>query len=96
MNLAAGSAAALLLLSIPVLYRGISRLAAGVSQPDDPKASEQVVLGIRGIIIAVALACIGAGLWLDVRWPIWFGIAFLAEELLETGIMLWALRRGPR
>ena len=93
MNPATWFSVALILMSGPILYRGISRLRAGAAHSDDPRASERVVRGIRGIIIAVALACIAVGLLTDVRWPIWFGIAFLAEELLETGIMLWALKR---
>jgi hypothetical protein len=96
MNPAVWIATALLLVMIPPLYRAISRVGFGIAHSDDPGASEQVVLGIRGIIISIALGCIAAGLWLDIRWPIWFGIAFLAEELLETGIILWAIRRGPR
>lgn len=71
------------------LVRGVRNFRAGYAADD---GSLRVVRGIRGGILFAGLTCIGCGLALQVSWPIWFGLVFLAEEILETGIMVLALR----
>lgn len=44
----------------------------------------------------MAFVFTGAGLMTATPWPILFGLVFLAEELIETGIMILALRSQER
>ena len=55
-----------------------------------------VVRGIRAVVIGVGLGCLGAWALFAHAWLLIFALAFLAEEILETGIMALALRRRPR
>jgi hypothetical protein len=75
---------------------GFRSLARGLRNPDHPMQGTWVVRGFRGGIIGIGLGFIAAGIYLDVTWPLIFGAAFLLEELLETGIMLLALRAERR
>jgi len=75
---------------------GIRRLRRGLLHPDHPSQTLWVVEGIRGGIIGLACLSLAAGIRLHVTWPIVVGLIFLGEELLETGIMIFALRAGAR
>ena len=71
---------------------GTKNFTTGIRYPDRPDQTLRVVRGIRGGIIAIALTSIAAGLLSTTTWPVIFGLVFLGEELLETGIMVLALR----
>ena len=75
---------------------GIRRLRRGLLHPDHPSQTLWVVEGIRGGIIGLACLSLAVGIRLHVTWPIVVGLIFLGEELLETGIMILALRSGAR
>ena len=47
-------------------------------------------------MIGVGLGCLGAWALFAHAWLLIFALAFLAEEILESGIMALALRRRPR
>jgi len=59
---------------------------------DDPASSLWLVRGIRGVVVAVALAALAGGILGAQRWRLVFGTVFLAEELYETGVVALVLR----
>ncbi len=71
------------------LVRGVKNFRRGYGSDD---GSLEVVRGVRGGILFAGLTFIGCGLALEVSWPVWFGLVFLFEEIIETGIMVLALR----
>ena len=84
------------LFSIFSLWRGTVKFVWGLKNPDHPKQSLKVVRGIRGGIIGVALLFIAGGLEFGATWAVLFGLVFVGEELLETGVMIFALKRSER
>jgi hypothetical protein len=46
------------------------------------------------LIVGAACVSLAAGVLTGVKWLWIFGLVFLGEELLETGIMVLALRKG--
>lgn len=81
------------LLAVVLTVRGIRHSARSFRSPGHEKQSQWMIRGIRDHILAIGLMCFAVGLW---RWSapwLLFGLVFLAEEIVETGIMLIALRR---
>ncbi|HSG99508.1 MAG TPA: hypothetical protein VLB27_05635 [candidate division Zixibacteria bacterium] len=77
-------------------WRGVRSFWTGFRNPDHPDQSLLVVKGFRGAIVATALLFIGGGLYWSATWAVLFGLVFVGEELFETGIMMFALKRGAR
>jgi hypothetical protein len=89
-------AASLGILAIAALIRGMRECRWSMSHPGQPHQSARMIHGIRLGIVAIALACFAVALLRHSgAWAI-FGAVFLAEELVETGVMLLAMRRGER
>jgi hypothetical protein len=81
--LALAAAAAVLLL------RGLAgRLPAGGE-------ALRLAIRIRRLIFAAVSALLGAGIWLHEPWLVAAGLIIGFEEALETGMVIYALRRGP-
>ncbi|MEW5849836.1 MAG: hypothetical protein AB2A00_13660 [Myxococcota bacterium] len=78
------------------LIRGLPRLGRGLREPTRPEAPFWLVRGIRDVVVAVACACIAAGLAMDSRAAWVFGLVFLGEELYETGVILLILHLRER
>ena len=76
--------------------RGGHLMRLGLANPDHPSQSFWVVRGMRSGIVAIGLLFLAGGIYFNVRWPLLFGAVFIGEELLETGIMLLALRSSDR
>ena len=91
MILAAMAALAVLL----ALWHGRRQLRLARPTSDAP-SSLALVRGIRALILGAGCAAILAGLLTHTSWPILFGLVFIGEELLETGVMLLALRSERR
>jgi hypothetical protein len=72
--------------------RGIKLLIRGLRHADQPRASLDVIRGIRGMAVAVATAALAGGILLEQRWLLAFGVVFLLEELYETGVVALILR----
>ena len=88
---------ALCLIGAVVSYvRGTRSFIWGIRNPDHPRQSLKVVRGFRGWIVGTALLFAAGGIWYEVTWPLWFALVFVGVELLETGIMIFALKRGER
>jgi hypothetical protein len=77
-------------------WRGLNRLSAGLRNPDHPDQTLWVIKGIRGGIVAIAGLFFLGGILAKATWPLLFGVVFIGEELLETGIMLLALRSSRK
>ncbi len=84
------------LLAAIAIWQGMRRLAKGLSEVDHPASPLRVVRGIRGVIVAVSLAALGAGVLFASTGLLVFGVIFLGEELYEIGGVLLALRAGQR
>jgi hypothetical protein len=82
------------ILAVAFRVKGYRSLARGLRDQDHPSQTNRVVRGIRGFIVSAACVSLVAGVLTGVKWLWIFGLVFLGEELLETGIMILALRRG--
>ncbi len=89
-------AAVLLVLATWMFARGIRLVAKGFRNPDHPQQTLRVVRGFRRGITAIATAFFAGGLYFHATWPLIFGAVFLGEELLETGIMILALKKAEK
>lgn len=72
--------------------RGIRLLVRGLVHADEDGSSLDVIRGIRGVAVAVGTAALAAGILLEQRWLLAFGLVFLLEELYETGVVALVLR----
>ena len=72
--------------------RGVKRLAHALRDADDPRAPLELIRGIRGIVVAVAVGALASGLLFGQKWLLVFGAIFLAEELYETAVVALVLR----
>jgi hypothetical protein len=78
--------------SIGFGWRAVKLLGRLWQKRDGQESPFWLVRGGRALIVAIACACIAAGMTYDVRGLMWFGVAFLGEELYETGMVLLILR----
>ena len=76
--------------------RGGRLIARALREAGDDEASLRLIRGIRGVVVAVGLEALAAGLGFGERWLIAFGLVFLAEELYETGVVALVLRASAR
>lgn len=70
--------------------RLLGRLRAGRDHKDAPL---WLVRGGRALIVALSFLAVAAGLRFSEQGLVWFGLAFLGEEIYETGVVLLILRR---
>src|SRR5262245_31662855 len=82
------AAGILLLLASRSLWRGTRRLLRGLSGAD----SLDVVRGLRGWVVALALGAGALGVLAAQSGFLVLGGIFLAEELYETGVLALILR----
>jgi hypothetical protein len=76
--------------------RGVRLVARGLRDADDPDAPLRLVRGLRGIIVAICGAALAAGVLFEQVWLLVFGGLWLAEEILETGVLALILRADRR
>jgi hypothetical protein len=74
------------------LAGGVKLLARGLRHADDPASSLWLVRGIRDIVVGVGMAALASGIAFESTGLLVFGAVFLAEELYETGVVLFILR----
>ena len=72
--------------------RGVRLLAHALRDADDPRAPLELIRGIRGIVVAVAVDALAAGVLFGQTGLLVFGAIFLAEELYETAVVALVLR----
>ena len=72
--------------------RGRRLFLQGLRAPKHPSRALWIVRGIRAGILALAMGILAGGVLYANKWLLIFGVIFLAEELYETGVVIWALR----
>lgn len=83
---------ALVLLGIAFAWRGAGLLCRLWRSREHRDSAFWLIRGARDLIVAISCACVSAGLYASSRGLLWFGIAFLLEELYETGLVLLILK----
>lgn len=81
-------------LAVFLSAHGLPRIHAALRRPEGADAALLLVRGARSFIAAAALTSIGIGHSVGSDGLVWFGVAFLAEEIYETGVVLGILRWG--
>jgi len=89
----------------PWLIAGMLTLGGGVAavhgarlatramrHADDAASSLGLIRGIRGLVVAIAVWALAAGVLFAQTWLLVFGGVFLVEELYETGVVIAVLR----
>ena len=90
-------AATLGALGFASLARGILLLNAGLRRSIwDPNKSLTLVRGFRYSIVGLAVVALGAAWQWHLLWLLLLALAIGGEELLESSIVIFALRRGQR
>jgi hypothetical protein len=87
---------ALLVLAVWFFVRGTRLLSRGLNNPEHPSQTLWVVRGFRGGITALAVIAFAGGIYFHTKWPLLLGAVFLGEELLETGVMILALKNEEK
>jgi len=72
--------------------RGLRLYRQGATSAGHPHQSRWVIRGIRDWILCSALLSFAIGLWFRSTPALVFGLVFVGEEIVETGVMLLALR----
>ncbi len=85
-----------LLAATGAVRRGARLLVRGLRAASHPASSLWLVRGLRGAIVAVALAALGGGLLTGQSWLLIFAAIFLGEELYETGVLILVLRASEK
>jgi hypothetical protein len=74
-------------------WRAIRHLARALRAPERDDSSVRLVWGIRALIIAVMSVAFALGIVYGSRTTMLIAAVILAEELYETGVGLFVLRR---
>jgi hypothetical protein len=74
-------------------WRAIRHLARALRAPKRDDSSGRLVWGIRALIIAVTSVAFALGIVYGSRTTMLIAAVILAEELYETGVGLFVLRR---
>ena len=86
----------LVVAAIRPAWKGARLIGRALRETDDPESSLWLIRGIRGVVVAIGVVALAAGLGFDQRWLVAFGVVFLAEELYETGVVALVLRASAR
>ena len=87
---------AMMAIGLAVLLRGASVARRGLSSlMSDPTRMHRFVIGFRVAVIGITIAGLGAAWNWDILWLFVLSLIFGAEELVESTVHLYILRRGP-
>ncbi len=90
-------AAALGALGFASLARGLILLGAGLRRSMwDPGKTLTLVRGFRYSVVGLAIVALGAAWQWHLLWLLLLALAIGGEELLESSIVIFALRRGQQ
>lgn len=79
---------------LAVLFMGASAARRGLGSPmSDPTRMHRFVMGFRIAVIGVTLAGLGVAWNWDILWLFVLSLVFGGEELLESTVHLYILRR---
>lgn len=87
---------ALTILAAVFIWRGLLHFRQFLKNPEGLDALLWLARAGRALIVAIGLVLLAAGIWLEIRWLVIFGIVFLAEEIYETGLVIWIVRWGKQ
>jgi hypothetical protein len=86
----------ILAVGVGMLFYGLRSMNAALRMTPVPSQPLSLILGIRMVIFGVVVGGL-AGSWIwHQLWLFVLALAFFGEELLETSIVLFALRRFQR
>jgi len=80
---------AVLLMGAAIDHRGL------YSPMSDPTKMHRLVIGFRIAVIGITMAGVGAAWNWDILWLFVLSLAFGGEEVVESTVHLYILRRGP-
>lgn len=84
-------------LGVTVVVRGLAREWTGLrGSPTDPATGGAFVRALRSVLGGGALVAIAAGWALDVRPLLLCGLVIGAEEMLEIGVVVAAMKDAER
>ena len=77
---------------------GLNGLVAGVRRAVRGNSSRLTswIQGFRLFIIGLAIVGIGAAWWWHLLWILVISLAIGGEEVLESSVVIYALKRGER
>jgi len=81
-----------LLFALAGLRTGVKRAAR---EERDPGRALALLLGFRRAVIGLSIAGVAAALLWDVDWLFGLSLVIAGEELLESTVMITALRHDP-
>jgi multisubunit Na+/H+ antiporter MnhB subunit len=88
---------ALMALGLGASLLGLLTLAGGLRRSDwDREKPVAFTSGLRLAIVGLAVAALGASWVWQQLWLLLLALAIGGEELLETSVILYTLRRGRR
>ena len=83
-------------IGLAVLLKGTSMAHRGLYSPmSDPTKMHRFVIGFRIAVIGITMAGLGAAWNWNILWLFVLSLAFGGEELMESTVHLYILRRGP-
>lgn len=89
-------ASGLMALGAAFLLSGIRLEVAGIRRPTgEPAKMVTVIRGFRFAVLGVALAGLGASWNWNIMWLFVLSLVFGGEEVLESSVHLFILRRKP-
>lgn len=91
----AGPAAIMTLIGLALSVRGV-RLSSGWAHHHDPVHNLRFVRGFRLLVIGLALLSIAAAWQWQILWLFVLALAIAFEEILESSIHAFAIKRGLR
>jgi hypothetical protein len=83
----------LLVVAAVLGYRAVRHLAGALRHSGDEDSSARLIRGIRALIAASACVAFALGIVYGSRATIIIAAVILGEELYETGVLLFLLRR---
>jgi hypothetical protein len=90
------SAVVLVVAGLALAGGGIARQRRGLRRPvTDPAKALALVRSLRALIVGLCLVAFGAGWLWDVHALCGVALVILVEEMLETSVVVIALRSAP-
>jgi hypothetical protein len=77
-----------------LIVYGLRRLVSGLSGPPADNNSLTAMRGFRLAMIGLGVAGVATGLLLDKVWLIILALGIAGEEIFESSLIIWGLRRA--
>jgi hypothetical protein len=83
-------------LAVGFSLRGVRLLSQGWRSSTDLSGPLHVIRAIRCGILTITMIGWAAGFFSGQKWPLIIGAFFLAEEIYETGLIIFIIRFGQK